>query len=189
MGTELMKRGMRPGECGMLWNVNHSAAVVEVHQAYRDAGCRLIISNSFGGSRSMLERHHQGGRTAELNRKAAELARKAAGPEAWVLGDVGPFGDFLEPMGDMTKEELEGIFTEQIAALVEGGADAILVETMVDPGEVAVAANLTLVGHGATRTFIVVNHRGGFISQNVHVQAQGAIELLFHDDLLSLYMT
>lgn len=87
----------------------------------------------------MLERHHQAERTAELNRMAAELARKAAGPEAWVLGDVGPFGDFLEPMGDMTEEELEVIFKEQIAALLEGGADAVLVETMVDPGEVAVA--------------------------------------------------
>jgi len=58
-----------------------------------------------------------------------------------VLGDVGPFGDFLEPLGDMTESELHTIFRAQIAALVEGGADAILVETMSDPAEVEVAVS------------------------------------------------
>ncbi|MEO0018784.1 MAG: Bifunctional homocysteine S-methyltransferase/5,10-methylenetetrahydrofolate reductase [Verrucomicrobiota bacterium] len=139
MGTELIQRGMRLGECGMRWNSERPADVKAVHQAYRDAGCRLITTNSFGGSRSMLERHGLGGQVAEWNRQAAEIAAEIAGPEAWVIGDVGPFGDFLEPMGDTTVAELEDIFGEQIAALVAGGADAILVETMSDPGELATA--------------------------------------------------
>ncbi|MEI7912950.1 MAG: homocysteine S-methyltransferase family protein [Verrucomicrobiota bacterium] len=135
MGTQLIERGMQIGECGMLWNAERPEDIKSVHQAYRSAGCRLITTNSFGGSRSMLERHGLGDKVAEWNRRAAELAADVAGPDGWVIGDVGPFGDFLEPMGDTTAEELEGIFREQISALVEGGADAILVETMSDPGE------------------------------------------------------
>jgi len=138
MGTQLIQRGMRIGECGMLWNAERPDDIKSVHQAYRSAGCRLITTNSFGGSRSMLDRHGLGGKVAEWNRRAAELAGEVAGPDGWVIGDVGPFGDFLEPLGDTTAEELEGIFREQISALVEGGADAILVETMSDPGELCV---------------------------------------------------
>lgn len=137
MGTQLIERGMKIGECGMCWNAEHPEDIVAVHQAYRNAGCRLITTNSFGGTRSMLERHGLGGKVVEWNRLAAMLAAEAAGPEGWVIGDVGPFGDFLEPMGDTTVEELEEIFREQIAALVDGGADAILVETMSDPGELS----------------------------------------------------
>lgn len=137
MGTELIERGMKIGECCMCWNAEHPEDIVAVHQAYRDAGCRLITTNSFGGTRSMLGHHGLGGKVAEWNRLAAKLAAKAAGPEGWVIGDVGPFGEFLEPMGDTTVEELEEIFREQIAALVDGGADAILVETMSDPGELS----------------------------------------------------
>ena len=138
MGTQLIQRGMQIGECGMRWNSERPGDIKAVHQAYRDAGCRLITTNSFGGSRSMLERHGLAENVAEWNRQAAEIAAEIAGPDAWVIGDVGPFGDFLEPLGDTTEEELEAIFREQITALVAGGADAILVETMSDPGELCV---------------------------------------------------
>jgi 5-methyltetrahydrofolate--homocysteine methyltransferase len=137
MGTQLIQRGMRVGECGMRWNAERPSDILDVHLAYRNAGCRLITTNSFGGTRTMLDRHGLGDKVLEWNRLAARLAAEAAGPDGWVIGDVGPFGDFLEPMGDITVAELEGIFSEQIRALVEGGADAILVETMSDPGELA----------------------------------------------------
>ncbi len=137
MGTQLIQRGMKTGECGMCWNAERPDDVKFVHNAYRNAGCRLITTKSFGGTRSMLERHGLGEKVAEWNRLAAHIAAEAAGPEGWVIGDVGPFGDFLEPMGDTTVEELEAIFREQILALAQGGADAILVETMSDPNELA----------------------------------------------------
>jgi len=139
MGTQLLLRGFKPGECGMLWNAERSADVMAVHAAYADAGCRLITTNSFGGTRTMLDRHGLGDHVTEWNRCAAELARGAAGPQGWVFGDVGPFGDFLEPLGDMTEDRLFEIFSEQIGALAAGGADAILVETMSDPAEAAAA--------------------------------------------------
>ena len=138
MGTQLMARGLTPGECGMRWNAERAGDVEAVHASYASAGCRLITTNSFGGTRSMLARHGAAEHVAEWNRLSASLARRTAGSDGWVLGDVGPFGDFLEPLGDMTEGELEAIFREQIEALVAGGADAILVETMSDPAEAVV---------------------------------------------------
>lgn len=138
MGTQLLARGLASGDCGMIWNVERPGEVGGIHLAYRNAGCDLITTNSFGGSRFALELHGLAGRVAELNRAAARVARAAAGDPGWVLGDVGPFGDFLEPVGDVTADELREAFRAQIAALLEGGADAILVETMSDPAEAVV---------------------------------------------------
>ncbi|MFO1487914.1 MAG: homocysteine S-methyltransferase family protein [Verrucomicrobiota bacterium] len=138
MGTQLMARGLGSGECGMLWNVNRRPDVAAVHEAYHRAGSHLITTNSFGGSRYVLERHGLTARGVELNRAAAAIARKVLGETGWVLGDVGPVGDFLEPVGDVSAEDLRAAFRDQIAALIEGGADAILVETMSDPAEAVV---------------------------------------------------
>ena len=138
MGTQLLARGLASGACGMLWNVDQAGNVRSVHEAYRAAGSELITTNSFGGSAFALERHGMAGRVAELNRAAAQIARAAAGETGWVLGDVGPFGDFLEPVGDTTADELRDIFRAQIEALLAGGADAVLVETMSDPAEAVV---------------------------------------------------
>ena len=138
MGTQLLARGLRGGECGMLWNVDRPADVLEIHNAYRSAGSDLITTNSFGGSSFMLNHHGLADRTEELNRAAAQIAHAAAGETGWVLGDVGPFGDFLEPVGETTPDQLRDIFQVQIEALLAGGADAILLETMSDPAEAVV---------------------------------------------------
>ena len=138
MGTQLIARGLVSGACGMTWNLDRPGDVGGIHLAYRNAGCDLITTNSFGGTRFALTLHGLEARVAELNRAAARVARAAAGDHGWVLGDVGPFGDFLEPVGDVTADELREAFQMQIAALLEGGADAILVETMSDPAEAIV---------------------------------------------------
>ena len=164
MGTQLIERGLKPGECGMRWNAGRAGDVEAVHAAYVAAGCRLVTTNSFGGSRSMLARHGLEAHAAEWNRLAAQIARRAAGEADWVLGDVGPFGDFLEPLGDMTEEELADIFRSQIEALLAGGADAILVETMSDPAEAAVAirASKSLAPLPVIATFAFQKSAGSF---------------------------
>jgi len=75
MGTQLISLGLGSGECGMLWNVNRPAEIGRIHLAYRQAGCDLITTNSFGGSRFGLARHGLADRGAELNRAAAQIAR------------------------------------------------------------------------------------------------------------------
>ena len=139
MGTQLMARGLAAGSVGEQWNVERPDQVEDIHRCYREAGCELITTNTFGGSAPALGRHGLDGQVAEVNSAASRIARRAVGDTAWVLGDVGPFGGFLEPIGDMTPEELLRIFREQVAALYDGGADGVVIETMSDPAEVAVA--------------------------------------------------
>lgn len=144
MGTQLLLRGLPPNACGMEWNLSHPSEVAAIHADYRRAGCRLLTTNSFGGSAFALDRHGQRAQVRFWNEAAAKLARQAAGTEAWVAGDVGPFGDFLEPLGEVTAEELREVFREQVEGLLAGGVDAILIETMSDPAEVEVAISAAL---------------------------------------------
>ena len=139
MGTQLDARGLEPGAPGELWNVERPREVAAVHRSYLDAGARVILTNTLGGSRWKLEVAGLGDRVAELNRVAAELAREAAGEQAWVLGDVGPTGRFMAPLGAESFEDFVAVFREQVEALVAGGVDAIIVETMSDLQEARAA--------------------------------------------------
>lgn len=142
MGTQLQLRGMKPGECGELWNVSRPDEVRAIHAAYARAGCDLVTSNSFGASAVSLKRHGLESRVSELNLAAARVAREAAGDDRYVLGDIGPLGELVEPFGDISEEEARAAFVEQAAALAEGGVDALLVETMADPNELSIAVRV-----------------------------------------------
>ena len=137
MGTQLMAAGLQPGQPCELWNVDKPDVVADIHRRYREAGCELITTNTFGGTCISLANHNLAERTGELNEAAGKVARQGAGDDAIILADAGPFGGFIEPLGETTLEELVDIFAEQFAALKAGGADVALVETMSDPGELA----------------------------------------------------
>lgn len=139
MGTQLQARGLEPGECGETWNVAQPAQVETIHRRYAEAGCDLITTNTFGGTPLALARHGLAARARELNEAGARIARRAAAAGKFVLGDVGPLGELLEPLGEITAKQAEVAFRDQAAALLSGGADAILVETMTDPEEAAIA--------------------------------------------------
>jgi 5-methyltetrahydrofolate--homocysteine methyltransferase len=139
MGTQLQARGLETGAPGELWNVARPDQVLAVHRSYREAGAQAILTNSLGGSRWKLQAAGEGHRVAELNRAAAGLAREAAREQAWVLGDVGPTGRFVAPLGTDSFEEFVAVFGEQIEALLAGGVDGILVETMSDLEEALAA--------------------------------------------------
>lgn len=142
MGTLLIEAGVSLGECGVVWNVEKPDAIAGIHRQYLDAGCDIVTTNTFQASRVALEMHGLADRAAELNRAGAAVAREAAGDRALVAADIGPFGGFLEPLGDTTADELADVFDQQLRAHREGGADVALVETMSDPNEAtrAVAA-------------------------------------------------
>lgn len=141
MGTMLQEAGLTDGGAPELWNVEQPDRVEGILEAYAAAGANLITTCTFGGTRPRLEMHDLGDRVEELNRAGAELARRVADrhPGSYVLGDVGPSGELMEPMGSLTPESAEALFREQIRGLVQGGADAILIETMSDLGEVEAA--------------------------------------------------
>ena len=104
--------------------------MLAIQRRYAEAGSDCIITNTFGGSRIMLNRHSKGGQAVEINRAAVGIARAAFGGRAgYVLGDIGPFGGLMEPYGDFSESEVREALNEQARALVEAGADAIIVET------------------------------------------------------------
>ena len=141
MGTMLQDAGLTDGGAPELWNVEHADAIEGILEAYAAAGANLITTCTFGGTRPRLEMHDLGDRVEELNRAGAEVARRVADrhEDCFVLGDVGPSGELMEPMGTLTPESAHELFAEQLRGLVAGGADAILIETMSDLGEVEAA--------------------------------------------------
>ncbi len=142
IGTELQKRGLEPGTIGESWNADHPEAVQSVHRDYVSSGARIVTTNSFSANRHSLCRYSLERRVEELNRRASAIAREAAGDDVLVLGSIGPFGDFLAPLGTTEPSEVKHWFLEQSRALLEGGADGIVVETMaaLDEADVAVRA-------------------------------------------------
>lgn len=128
-GTALQARGLKGGESPELWNVEHSELVFEVAESYIKAGSNLIETNTFGGNRYKLEHYNLGDRVSELNKAGVEISRKAAGEENWVIASIGPTGKMIL-MGDVTEDDFYHVFKEQAIALAEGGADAIVIETM-----------------------------------------------------------
>ncbi|HEY3384423.1 MAG TPA: homocysteine S-methyltransferase family protein [Vicinamibacterales bacterium] len=139
MGTELQRAGLPIGECGDRWNLEHPDRIEAIHAAYVAAGSEAIITNSFGANRWVLGRYGLADQIEAVNSAAAAIARRAAGSTATVLGDIGPCGGFLRPLGDVDPADLQGEFTRQARALLDGGADGVIVETMSAVEELVLA--------------------------------------------------
>ena len=156
-GTMLQAKGMTPGSCTEEWNVSNGYAVKSVAKAYGDAGSDLVLTNTFGGSRCKLEKFGFGDRVAEFNQAGARLSIAGA-PDAVIAASIGPTGEFLEPLGEMTAGQMEEVFAEQIAAVLAGGVKVVCVETMTALEEAQCAIRAARkVGDGidviATMTF------------------------------------
>jgi len=137
-GTELQARGLSPGDCPDEWNLIRPAAVEEVARAYVEAGSRVILTNTFRSNRVTLAGHGLAEKTVELNRAGAAISKRAAGSRAKVFASIGPSGKMLMAQ-ETTEDELRAAFLEQARALAEGGADALVVETMSDVAEAKIA--------------------------------------------------
>jgi 5-methyltetrahydrofolate--homocysteine methyltransferase len=130
MGTQLMFAGLEQGNCGEEWNLTHPERVLAIQRRYAAAGSDCILTNTFGGSRIMLNRHSNADKVTEINRAAVAIVREAFGTRpGYVIGDIGPFGGLMEPYGEFTESQVREAFNEQARALVDGGADAIIIET------------------------------------------------------------
>ncbi|HHW04144.1 MAG TPA: dihydropteroate synthase [Thermoanaerobacterales bacterium] len=130
MGTELMRRGLLPGECPEGWNISHPERVEEIHKAYIRAGADVVETNTFGANRIKLQNFGLSDRAGEMNFRAVEIARKASGGRALVALSVGPTGMLMEPYGNLSFEEACHVFREQMESALEAGPDLIVIETM-----------------------------------------------------------
>jgi len=139
MGTQLIEAGAPAGCCNDYLNIESPEIVGAVHQKYLDAGVDAVITNTFGANGVVLKRHEYGEKVHEINLAAATLAREVAGDDKYVLGDIGPCGDFLEPLGVVKPDELRADFSNQAAGLLAGGVDGFIIETMTALDEIAIA--------------------------------------------------
>ena len=142
MGTLLMAAGLVQGAPPEKWNVVHPDRIRSVHDAYIEAGSRVILTNTFGGTRYRLKLHDLQDRVVELSQAAAETARRAAdaaGRPVAVAGSIGPMGELMEPMGSASFEDAKSAFAEQATGLVKGCVDVLWIETMSDVQEVQAA--------------------------------------------------
>ncbi len=139
MGTQLIEAGAPAGCCNDYLNIESPEIVRAVHQKYLDVGVDAVITNTFGANGVVLKRHEYGDKVHEINLAAATLAREVAGEDKYVLGDIGPCGDFLEPLGIVKPDELRADFADQAAGLLAGGVDGFIIETMTALDEVKIA--------------------------------------------------
>src|SRR5215472_5708909 len=139
MGSLLYERGIFVMQNFEQLNVTRPEVVAKIHEDYVNAGAQVIETNTYGANSFRLDRHGLGDQVRVFNAAGARLARKVAGEEVWVAGSMGPSG--LVP-GVATKTEMDLVFAtfaEQAAALVEGGADLLMIETFRHLEEVRVA--------------------------------------------------
>jgi 5-methyltetrahydrofolate--homocysteine methyltransferase len=137
-GTQLQSRGLPLGACPDEWNLSHPDAVESVARAYVEAGSAIILTNTFGANHVRLREFSLHEKAANINRAGVKISKRAANGKALVFASIGPSGQLLA-MGDVSESELEEAFCEQAEALAAGGADALVIETMSDLEEVALA--------------------------------------------------
>ncbi len=134
MGTllDLYEYDEKPHE---IQNLKNPDIVERVHREYIQAGSEIIETNTFSANRFRLSQYHLEDRITEINLKAVEIARRAAGNDAYVAGAVGPVGKLLEPIGKVKRQQARDAFKEQIELLLKGGVDLLMLETFVSVQE------------------------------------------------------
>src|SRR5438309_1703498 len=136
MGTMLYSKGVYINRSYDELNLVAADLVREVHSEYVRAGAEIIETNTFGATANKLQPYGLEGSLREINIRAAQIAREAAGDRVFVAGAIGPLGLRIEPYGPTSFDEAKEMFKDQAAALLEGGVDLFIVETFSDLSEI-----------------------------------------------------
>ncbi len=139
MGSMLMAAGLTSGNAPELWNTEKPSVIMDIHKRYYDAGSDVVITNTFGGSSLKLADNGLAEKMKELNVAAAKNAKSVCPEGKFVAGDLGPTGKMLKPLGEVEPDVMETAFYEQALALLEGGVDCLIVETMFSLEEAVLA--------------------------------------------------
>lgn len=143
-GTNLFDKGLQSGDPPELWNLHFPAKISDHYQSFIEAGSDIILTNTFGGNRYRLALHKMESSVAEVNASAVQLAKQSierskAASRVAIAGSIGPTGELLEPLGDLSMEAAIAAFEEQSVALAEAGADVLWIETMSAFNEIEAA--------------------------------------------------
>jgi 5-methyltetrahydrofolate--homocysteine methyltransferase len=139
MGTMLIQKGLKPGDCPERINIEKPELLVEIAREYFDAGAEIIQSNTFGASPLKLALYNLDDKTEQININAVRAVRKAVNGQAYIAASCGPCGRLLQPYGDISPEVVLGQFERQSRALVSEGIDLLCIETMTDINEATIA--------------------------------------------------
>ncbi|MDX1584669.1 MAG: homocysteine S-methyltransferase family protein, partial [Thermoanaerobaculia bacterium] len=136
MGSELYVRGFFINKCYDELNIKSPDVVLAIHKEYVRAGAEILETNTYGANRLKLSEFGLEDSLREVNVRAAEIAKEAAGDSCWVAGAMGPLGIRIEPYGPTSLDEAQEIFREQADALTAGGVDLFLLETFSNLAEI-----------------------------------------------------
>ncbi len=202
LGTRLIARGLSAGTPPEDWVLRHPEQLLNVHRSYVEAGSEAIAACTFGANRLRLRKTGLEDRIETVNCEAVRLAREAAGENVYVAADIGPTGEFFEPIGALTETEAEAIFEEQARFLAHTDVDFLFLETFYDLREarialkacreaapqIPIAASLTfsrkprgfftVMGDPAVASLRALMEDGAFlIGSNCTQEAKGMLEL------------
>ena len=117
-GSNLVKAGMPAGVCPELWILDHPDVMLSLQKAYVDAGTDILYAPTFSGNRIKLSEYGARDQVGSINEALVRLAKEAAGDRALVAGDLTMTGQTLEPVGNLSLEELISVYKEQVEALL-----------------------------------------------------------------------
>ena len=137
--TYLQQKGLESWQCAEEFNVTNGPVVQSMAAAYFDAGAEMVLTNTFGGNRYGLGKYGLADKVKEFNAAAVRLAKSQAGPGQYVVGSVGPLGEFPLPLGRVHQDDMRAVYAEQVKALVDAGVDGLLFETLRVAEEAAIA--------------------------------------------------
>lgn len=138
-GTELIKRGLPPGAAPEKWVMDNPSVIQALHREYFAAGSDIVLACTFGCNRIKLADHGLQNDVADMNARLVEISREVAPAGKMVFGDMSPTGKLVEPSGDFSFEEAVDVYRQQAKALLEGGVDGFMIETMLDIQETRAA--------------------------------------------------
>ncbi|MCR4689967.1 MAG: homocysteine S-methyltransferase family protein [Lachnospiraceae bacterium] len=138
-GSNLQKAGMPVGVCPEEWIIEHPDALINLQRSFLSAGSNIVYAPTFAANRIKLSEYGLEGRLAKINKELVRISKEAVADKALVAGNLTMTGRQLSPMGDLDFEELIEVYKEQIRALSEGGADLLIVETMMSLQEARAA--------------------------------------------------
>lgn len=122
-----------------IWNLKDPVTIESIYREFVDAGATLLLTNTLKSNRLALDAYSLSDKVYEINRKAVWIARTAALRKAMVAGVIGPTGHFFSPIGDLTQEDAHQVFAEQAMALLDSGADIIMLSSFIDIEELIIA--------------------------------------------------
>ena len=138
MGTEIFKRGIEPGKIPDVLNIEKPDIISDIHKSYYDVGSDMCQTCTFGSSSLNLKKYKLEDRIEEINQKALENIKKICPPNCVIVGDIGPSGEFRPPVGNITIEQWQASFANQVKIL-ENGVDLWHIETISDIEEMKIA--------------------------------------------------